>query len=591
MSIALVASIAAAQRRKPIPTAPSAPTLVSSTVNGSTLTDVYSAAVSFGAGGNGGKTLSMSGGASSPTYSSGAGTTTIVYSLSRAIAFGETGTSGYTQPGNGLEATSGGADVATYSGASVTNTTSGGGDISTDFDALYSGGFALDEPSGVEDNVARTARAKPAKMSSLATAAYINDFGVREYRLTAVGDSPDSVASMRHIYSRQQAFSCDNKRLIAVAGNGYWYLYDTDTGARLVGNKASGAGVGSLAALVDVCEPMWHPTESRSIIHTIQYGGLVYYKLDVTTPSAPVQTTFFDLGPKLAALGAPWNTATRAWTDSEGRPSNDFDVWTFMLYSSLAPSSFLGFCAYRRSTDTIIWKLATTNRPNHLSTSPNGDYAVISWTNYSGQTIAQCEAAPVSSCDGVRAYDLNDPAATTFTQLNSTGEHSDTALAKNGDEVFVSVAFDGAPRDPWATVGGLYYKRLSDGALVNLPSLLNVYTSYASDSVVYGLHISGLCSDIRRGWAAISFYGEGGGIFDCKSNAVVLVELTPTSPRVLRLAYTNNDGVNYINEAQVCASYDGTRFVWGAMYQAGAFNAANACEDYMVGLPSWAIPA
>jgi hypothetical protein len=99
------------------------PTLVSSTINsaGTTLTDVYSVSVSIGAGGSGGRTLSPSGGAATLTYSSGSGSTTLLSTISRAIQFGETVTTGYTQPGNGIEATGGGADVASFSGAGVTN--------------------------------------------------------------------------------------------------------------------------------------------------------------------------------------------------------------------------------------------------------------------------------------------------------------------------------------------------------------------------------------------------------------------------------------------------------------------------------------
>jgi hypothetical protein len=88
---------------------------------------VYSASVSHGAGGNGGKTLTMSGGAVTVAYSSGAGSTSLVYTLSRTVNAGETGTTAYTQSGNGIEATTGGADVATYSGAAVTNNSTAGG--------------------------------------------------------------------------------------------------------------------------------------------------------------------------------------------------------------------------------------------------------------------------------------------------------------------------------------------------------------------------------------------------------------------------------------------------------------------------------
>lgn len=100
-----------------------APVLQSSVINaaGTTLTDTYSVSTSIGAGGNGGKTLTMSGGAVTATYQSGAPGTALVYSLSRVITSAETGTSGYTQPGNGLVNTADSANVVTYSGFAVTN--------------------------------------------------------------------------------------------------------------------------------------------------------------------------------------------------------------------------------------------------------------------------------------------------------------------------------------------------------------------------------------------------------------------------------------------------------------------------------------
>ena len=104
------------------------PTLVSSTINGAgtTLTDVYSISVSIGAGGNAGRTLAPSGAAATLAYSSGSGSTTLVYTISRAINAGELVSSGYAQPGNGIEGTAGGVDLATFSGVSVTNGSSVG---------------------------------------------------------------------------------------------------------------------------------------------------------------------------------------------------------------------------------------------------------------------------------------------------------------------------------------------------------------------------------------------------------------------------------------------------------------------------------
>jgi hypothetical protein len=98
------------------------PTLSSATIPsaGTSISLAISETWNFGAGGNGGVTMSMSGGVVTATYASGAGTSTGVWNLSRTVLQGETGTISYTQPGNGIEDTSGN-DMVTFSGTSVVN--------------------------------------------------------------------------------------------------------------------------------------------------------------------------------------------------------------------------------------------------------------------------------------------------------------------------------------------------------------------------------------------------------------------------------------------------------------------------------------
>jgi hypothetical protein len=102
-----------------------APTLDSATVatEGNSLSLVFSESVTIGAGGNGGVTVTPSGGAATAAYASGSGSDTLVYTLSRTLATSETITTTYTQPGNGIEATSGGTDVATFTDEATTNNT------------------------------------------------------------------------------------------------------------------------------------------------------------------------------------------------------------------------------------------------------------------------------------------------------------------------------------------------------------------------------------------------------------------------------------------------------------------------------------
>ena len=80
-----------------------APNLVSAIIVGDSLRLTFDEEVTFGANGNTGIALTLSGGACTATYSSGDTSTRLIYSLSRTPATDETGTIDYTQPGNGIE--------------------------------------------------------------------------------------------------------------------------------------------------------------------------------------------------------------------------------------------------------------------------------------------------------------------------------------------------------------------------------------------------------------------------------------------------------------------------------------------------------
>jgi hypothetical protein len=109
---------------------PAAPTLSSRTIgtNGTTLTLGGSASLSVGAGGNGGFDVdcSTAGSNITATYSSGAPGSSLVYTLGTTVNSGDTCDLDYTQPGNGIEATTGGADLASITSGSITNNSTQG---------------------------------------------------------------------------------------------------------------------------------------------------------------------------------------------------------------------------------------------------------------------------------------------------------------------------------------------------------------------------------------------------------------------------------------------------------------------------------
>jgi hypothetical protein len=98
------------------------PTLISATITaaGDSIVLALNESVQFGAGGNAGLSLTLSSGSVTATYTSGAGTSSLTYTLSGTLTNDITGTVTYTQPSNGIEDDAGN-DLATLSGWAITN--------------------------------------------------------------------------------------------------------------------------------------------------------------------------------------------------------------------------------------------------------------------------------------------------------------------------------------------------------------------------------------------------------------------------------------------------------------------------------------
>ena len=98
------------------------PSLTSSVINaaGTQIALTFSEAVTAGAGGTGGFSLNMNGGAVTMSSPTGSGTSRTYSLTGRVIGSGESGTISYVQPGNGYE-DSALQDVPTFSGNLVTN--------------------------------------------------------------------------------------------------------------------------------------------------------------------------------------------------------------------------------------------------------------------------------------------------------------------------------------------------------------------------------------------------------------------------------------------------------------------------------------
>ena len=414
---------------------------------------------------------------------------------------------------------------------------------------------------------------KPAKNLALATAGYIDSaFGTRVYRGTDLSDTTTSETFLRHAYSRQRAWNADSSRYVVRASNGFWYLYNANTSERLEGGRTNATGLNALDGFVDQCEVTWHPTDPTKLWRTENLGGLIWYEFDINTR---VTTQLFNLGPLLAAIPG-FESAARVWWKGEGRPSDDGDRWALMVETST--NAHIGMIMYDRSQNEIIGHLLTTNRPDHISTSPCGLYAVPSWYGTAAASMALAAAQPIGSVSGARAYSAD---FSTFTQLSTLGEHSDLAKDVFGNSVFVSVTYrgGGGGSESDLTDGVIYYRRLDDGIAHELP--INMYTNSGETAC----HMSGLCSKGKPGWCVISKY-DSTSPTAWHDGVISAVELRPTNPRVLRLAHTHYSiNGEYFAEPQAVVNDDLTRVGWTTDWGSGTL------EFAFLGLPSWAFAA
>ncbi|QVD49316.1 hypothetical protein LUCX_246 [Xanthomonas phage vB_XciM_LucasX] len=450
-----------------------------------------------------------------------------------------------------------------------TDEAGGGDDDNTTFDALYDPSFKLIEN---QNFYSRPTMSKPSKMTSYTQPSYTDPvFGTKIFGLTRVNDTSDNITNLRHVYSRQTAINADNTRSIVRAGNGWWHLYNLQTGQRILGGRTQTPGFGALVDFINECECVWHPTNPKKLWRTGNQGaGCIWYEYDIDTMTT---TVLFDLNPLLQALGGAWANAGRAWFKGEGRPSNDGRWWGFQVET--ASYGMIGLIMYDRQTNTIVGSALTTNRPDHVSTSPLGNYIVPSWYGGTTETLASSATRPMNEANGARAYSRD---FSSFTQLSSLGEHSDLAIDAQGNEVFVSVSYRGGTsgQEPDVADGGIYYRRMDNGVAYSLPG--NAY----QDSSDGGVHLSGLATK-KPGWAVVSWYG--GTPKTWKDGVVYAVELTPDNPKTLRICHhqTVAQGAEaYIAESHAVPSPDMSMILFASNY------GGSVVEDYYVGLPSWA---
>ncbi|MDC3958955.1 hypothetical protein [Polyangium jinanense] len=355
---------------------------------------------------------------------------------------------------------------------------------------------------------------------------------------------------VRHEYSRRPAFNADSTRALMLSSNGWMRLYEVKPDGTQAFLKT--------LALGEPQEPNWHPTDPNKLYFFESYGqGLTISTYDITSDE---KSTSRDLGTRVKAL---FPGATGMWTKQEGRPSDDGKIWCLEAGHTTA-GNFVpdGLFAYDFDADKILGHMPVTEAPDHISTSPKGNYCVPSW------------GVPM----GTRAYKTD---FSSYTQLHDRSEHSDLAITKDGDEVLVYTAYDGA------NAGNVVMVELAGGTATPLVPL------YGENNGSAAMHISGTSKN-KPGYAVIGFYAcsEEYGAKACDPSAqwfynkVIAVELQ-ANPKVYNLAHTHYGNAGYFTSAQAIANPDLTKVLFASTWES---TMENDVASYLIQVPACALP-
>lgn len=344
-----------------------------------------------------------------------------------------------------------------------------------------------------------------------------------------------SIGPDRHNYSRRQAENADGSRYITTTG-GNWYLHDAKTCAVLR----------TLTGMAGDCEPIWHATNPRLLLHTGREGkGGIWYWLDV---EANARTIAFNL-----TSNSPFPKAQSYWTKGEGTTSAEGKYLALMAETyngSTGNVDFYGVIVVDVATGTIVSSRASTQRPDHVSMSPTGRCVVVSCTG----------------SEGTRAYSRDFKS---FVQLQKGSQHSDLAIGPEGQDYYVVANY---------TNGYLEARNCESVSDVFVLSPL-----YPASGAKYSCHISGQAFD-RPGWVVISTYadsdraGSPAAVLQPQYRKVWLAELKPNGKQY-SVCHIRTTGSGYFDEPQATISRDGKRITFASNLGSGP------SDSYLVEVP------
>ncbi|MDO4231696.1 MAG: hypothetical protein Q4D19_06155 [Lautropia sp.] len=377
--------------------------------------------------------------------------------------------------------------------------------------------------------------------------------------IARITDNGYNGAYRRSDYSRRQSFNADSSYMLIYALNGFWYLYDakTLTEIRQLNGPAGDA------------EPFWHPTDPGKLYYLNRDGiGMQIHLLDVNSNASQLVS---DMGAQVQAL---WPSATAAWTRSEGSPSADGRYWCFLAENSSSWRS-VGVFTWDLQENRIVGSMPLSERPDHVSMSPSGNYCVISSDGAMGtRSYRRDFGAPYS------AY-INQP----WLQLMSKSEHSDIAYDRNRVDAYVAVDY---------AVGDVFSTNLVTGKRT---SLFSAYPGRTASA----LHFSGKAYN-NPGWVLVSAYSayHADNVWNNIRNthqqqwmhrkmfAVSLEE----NPTIRPIAHVDSNAVDsgnffsYWSEPQATVNRDFTRFMFNTNWNS---NDGREVETYLAAIPNNAV--
>lgn len=371
----------------------------------------------------------------------------------------------------------------------------------------------------------------------------------------------------RNIYSRSQAFNADNSKMILMDQAGFWYLYDAQTGKEIRALKDFQGAEGLPHHIAGGnAEPQWHASDPNTLYFMNENGvGMKLFSVDIGKNQVSLAA---DMG---AEIRKYWNVADIATTRSEGSPSSDGRYWCLLARDSTSWKTH-GVFVWDMQQQQIIGHLDTPDgAPDHVSMSPSGEYCVISGDDQTG----------------TRVYDRKFQ---NFTQLHQKSEHSDIALNKAGQDVYVSIDYQ-------SSGGDIFMTNLKTGKqTVLFPSYLN--------GTATAIHVSGKAFR-KPGWVLISTYAEHkGDQFNLRREnrqwlhrKIFAVSLEDT-PKIYSIANADsehfypqlpegmNNSANYWLEPHATVNQDFTRILFNS-----GWNRMNGeVDNFMIALPKNALP-